>query len=64
MVAALAKAQRVPVIVAAESYKFSEKVQLDSIVFNELGNTNEVIGMISSLSFSSSLSSSIIIIIR
>ena len=43
MVAALAKAQRVPVIFAAESYKFSEKVQLDSIVFNELGNTNEIL---------------------
>ena len=43
MVAALAKAQRVPVIFAAESYKFSEKVQLDSIVFNELGNTNELL---------------------
>jgi len=47
MVAALAKAQRVPVIFAAESYKFSEKVQLDSIVYNELGNSNELIGILS-----------------
>ena len=42
MVASLAKAQRVPVIVAAESYKFSEKNQLDAIVFNELGNELEI----------------------
>jgi translation initiation factor eIF-2B subunit delta len=42
MVAALAKAQHIPVIVAAESYKFSEKVQLDSIVYNELGQTSEI----------------------
>eukprot|EP01038_Epipyxis_sp_PR26KG_P008140 gene8140-11019_t len=45
MVAALAKAQQIPVIVASESYKFSEKVQLDSIVFNELGNANEIAQM-------------------
>jgi translation initiation factor 2B subunit (eIF-2B alpha/beta/delta family) len=42
MVAALAKARQIPVIVAAESYKFSEKVQLDSIVYNELGQTSEI----------------------
>lgn len=42
MVAALAKARQIPVIVAAESYKFSEKVQLDSIVYNELGNSSEI----------------------
>ena len=42
MVAALAKAQQIPVIVAAESYKFSEKVQLDSIVYNELGQSSEI----------------------
>lgn len=44
MVAALAKARQIPVIVAAESYKFSEKVQLDSIVFNELGHPSEIVG--------------------
>jgi translation initiation factor eIF-2B subunit delta len=43
MVAALAKAKQIPVIVAAESYKFSDKVQLDSIVFNELGHPSEII---------------------
>ena len=42
MVAALAKALQIPVIVAAESYKFSEKVQLDSIVHNELGHPSEI----------------------
>ncbi len=48
MVAALAKARQIPVIVAAESYKFSEKVQLDSIVYNELGNSSEIAVMGSS----------------
>lgn len=42
MVAALAKALQIPVIVASESYKFSEKVQLDSIVHNELGHPSEI----------------------
>lgn len=42
MVAALANTYQIPVIVAAESYKFTEKVQLDSIVFNEIGNGSEV----------------------
>ena len=46
MVAALAKAQQVPVIVATESYKFSEKVQLDSIVYNELGSASEIAVML------------------
>jgi translation initiation factor eIF-2B subunit delta len=43
MVAALAKARQIPVIVASESYKFSDKVQLDSIVFNELGHSSEIV---------------------
>ena len=37
MITAIAKAYRKPVIIVAETYKFSEKVQLDSIVYNELG---------------------------
>ena len=37
-VALIAKAQNVPVLVCCETYKFSEKVQTDSFVFNELGN--------------------------
>lgn len=46
MVAALATKRQIPVIVCSESYKFSEQVQLDSIVFNELGNINEIAQMI------------------
>lgn len=42
MVASLAKVNRVPVVIVAESYKFSEKVQLDSIVYNELGSVSEI----------------------
>ncbi len=42
MVAALAHSKQIPVVVACESYKFSEKVQLDSIVFNELGSASEI----------------------
>jgi translation initiation factor eIF-2B subunit delta len=45
MVAALAKQRQIPVIVASESYKFSDKVQLDSIVFNELGHANEIVSV-------------------
>lgn len=43
MIACLAKARRIPVIFAVETYKFSEKVQLDSIVNNELGNQLEIV---------------------
>lgn len=42
VIAALAKSRHIPVIVAAESYKFSDAVQLDSIVFNELGSSSEI----------------------
>lgn len=42
MIASLAKAQSVPVIAVCESYKFSERVQLDSIVSNELGCPHEI----------------------
>ena len=38
MIACLATHLRVPVIVAAESYKFTDKVQIDSIVYNELAD--------------------------
>ena len=36
-VALVAKASNVPVLVCCETYKFSERVQTDSFVFNELG---------------------------
>lgn len=42
MVAAMAKYRHVPVIFAAETYKFSDKVQLDSIVYNELADPAEL----------------------
>lgn len=42
MVAALAKSRRVPVIVVAESYKFTDRIQLDAIVHNELGASAEI----------------------
>ena len=42
MVASLAKSFGIPVIVACEGYKFCEKVQVDSIVYNELGSINEI----------------------
>ena len=34
-------------LVASESYKFSDKVQLDPIVFNELGHTSEIAVVVS-----------------
>ena len=37
-VSLIAKANNVPVMVCCETYKFSERVQTDSFVFNELGN--------------------------
>jgi translation initiation factor eIF-2B subunit delta len=43
MVASLARFFRVPVIFAAETYKFCEKVQLDSIVYNEIGSCSELV---------------------
>ena len=42
LLASLAKAQAVPVIAVCESYKFAERVQLDSIVSNELGSAQEI----------------------
>jgi translation initiation factor eIF-2B subunit delta len=42
MVAALARSKQIPFIVVAETYKFSDKVQIDSIVSNELGNIDEI----------------------
>ncbi len=41
-VALIAKAFHVPVLVCCETYKFSERVQTDSFVFNELGESCEV----------------------
>ncbi|KAA3471460.1 translation initiation factor eIF-2B subunit delta [Gossypium australe] len=41
-VAMVAHAFRVPVLVCCEAYKFHERVQLDSICFNELGNPDAI----------------------
>lgn len=47
--ASLLQAMRVPVIIASEAYKFCEKVQLDSVVYNELGSAFEIVNMRSHL---------------
>ncbi|GAB4827428.1 hypothetical protein Ancab_034313 [Ancistrocladus abbreviatus] len=41
-VAMVAHAFRVPVLVCCEAYKFHERVQLDSICFNELGDPEAI----------------------
>jgi len=43
MVAMVAKANNVPVLVCCETYKFCERVQTDSIVFNELGDPDALV---------------------
>lgn len=43
VVAMMAKCHNVPVLVCCETYKFHERVQLDSIGFNELGDPDELI---------------------
>jgi translation initiation factor eIF-2B subunit delta len=42
MIACLAHFYRIPVIFAAESYKFTDKVQMDSIIFNELSDPSQL----------------------
>ena len=42
MVAMVAKSYNVPVLVCCETYKFCERVQADSFVFNELSKYNAV----------------------
>jgi len=43
MVATMAHVQRRPVLVFAESYKFSERMHLDSVVYNELGDPEDLL---------------------
>ena len=43
-VALLAHEYNVPVLVCCETHKFSERVQTDSFVYNELGDPDELIG--------------------
>ncbi|XP_059088141.1 translation initiation factor eIF-2B subunit delta-like isoform X2 [Tigriopus californicus] len=42
-VALVAKGFNVPVLVCCETYKFSERVQTDSFVFNELGDPDDLV---------------------
>lgn len=39
----MAHAKQIPVIVCCETYKFSESIRLDSFVWNELGNPDELL---------------------
>lgn len=41
MVALLAKESRIPVVACCETYKFGEKVVLDAVTGNELGETKD-----------------------
>jgi len=43
VVAGMAAAYNVPVIVCCETYKFTDRVQLDSICFNQLGDPDDLI---------------------
>uniref|UniRef100_A0A8D8DG64 Translation initiation factor eIF2B subunit delta n=2 Tax=Culex pipiens TaxID=7175 RepID=A0A8D8DG64_CULPI len=42
-IALVAKSYNVPVLVCCETHKFSERVQTDAFVYNEIGNPNELI---------------------
>ena len=41
----LAHEHNVPVLVCCETYKFCERVQLDSITFNELGDPDDLVSV-------------------
>ena len=43
LVALVAKSFNVPVLVCCETYKFSDRVQTDSFVINELGDPNDLV---------------------
>ncbi|KAG9300102.1 hypothetical protein G9A89_000842 [Geosiphon pyriformis] len=45
MVSMMAKDKNIPVIVCCETYKFTDRVQLDSFVMNEQGNPNEMVNL-------------------
>lgn len=51
MVALAGHHQRLPVIVCCETYKFSDKVRLDSVVWNEIGDARDLLA-ISTLDYS------------
>jgi len=43
LVCCVANAFKKPVLVCTETYKFSEKVQIDAICYNEIGNSDELV---------------------
>lgn len=43
LISLIAKARNVPVLVCCETYKFSDRVQTDSFVFNELGDPDDLV---------------------
>jgi translation initiation factor eIF-2B subunit delta len=45
MVLTAAKSRNIPVLVLCESIKFTDRVQLDSVTFNELGSTQELVNI-------------------
>ncbi|CAG8592961.1 19814_t:CDS:2, partial [Dentiscutata erythropus] len=49
MVAMMANEKNIPVIICCETYKFTDKVQLDSFVMNEQGNPNDVVNISTTL---------------
>ncbi|CAG8591843.1 1678_t:CDS:2 [Ambispora gerdemannii] len=49
LVAMMAKDNHIPVIVCCETYKFTDRVQLDSFVMNEQGNPNELVNISTSI---------------
>ncbi|KAF0463559.1 putative translation initiation factor eIF-2B subunit delta [Gigaspora margarita] len=49
MVAMMAKEKNIPVIICCETYKFTDKVQLDSFVMNEQGNPNDIVNISTTL---------------
>lgn len=42
-IALVARSFNVPALVCCETHKFSERVQTDAIVFNELGNPEDIV---------------------
>ncbi|CDK28662.1 unnamed protein product [Kuraishia capsulata CBS 1993] len=45
LIAMSAKRRNIPVLVCCESLKFSDKVQLDSVTLNELGDSEDMLGI-------------------
>jgi translation initiation factor eIF-2B subunit delta len=59
-IALVAKSFNVPVVVCCETYKFCEKVQTDALVYNELGNPNELLTYSNSNAFNKNQASRLV----